>query len=54
MRVIAKLILFMSLIFSQGFLHVENGEIVEGSGNPILLKGFGLGGWLSSDTLKLL
>ena len=53
MRVIAKLILFLSLIFSQGFLHVENGEIVEGNGDPILLKGFGLGGWLVPEGYML-
>ena len=38
MRLIIKTIVLSGLIFSQGFLHVENGEIVDGSGNPVLLR----------------
>ena len=41
MRIIIKIGLFINLILSQGFLHVEDGKIVEGNGEPILLKGFG-------------
>ena len=41
MRIITGPILFFSLLFSQGFLHVQEGQIVEGDGEPILLRGFG-------------
>ena len=39
--------------FSQGFLHNVDGEIVEGNGEPILLRGFGLGGWLVPEGYML-
>jgi len=47
------LILFLSLSFCQGFLHNQNGLIVEGNGDPILLRGFGLGGWLVPEGYML-
>ena len=53
MRRIIFLPLFIALSFSQGFLHVESGQIVEGSGEPILLRGFGLGGWLVPEGYML-
>ena len=53
MRLIIKTIVLSGLISSQGFLHVENGEIVDGSGNPVLLKGLGLGGWLVPEGYML-
>ena len=53
MRVIIKYFFILNIIFSQGFLHVENGEIVEGNGDPILLRGFGLGGWLVPEGYML-
>ena len=53
MRLIIKTIVLSGLIFSQGFLHVENGEIVDGSGNPVLLRGLGLGGWLVPEGYML-
>ena len=53
MRVITGPILFFSLLFSQGFLHVQDGQIVEGDGEPILLRGFGLGGWLVPEGYML-
>ena len=34
-------------------MQVEDGQIVEGNGNPILLKGFGLGGWLVPEGYML-
>ena len=46
MRIIIISILVSGLGFSQGFLHNLNGEVVDGNGQPILLRGFGLGGWL--------
>lgn len=33
----------------QGFLHAENGKIVDGSGKDIILKGWGLGNWLVQE-----
>ena len=53
MRIIIKIGFFINLILSQGFLHVEDGQIVEGNGEPILLKGFGLGGWLVPEGYML-
>jgi hypothetical protein len=32
--------------FCQGFLKVEGKQIVNGTGNPFLLRGIGLGGWM--------
>ena len=46
MRIIIISILVSASIFAQGFLHNMDGEVVDGNGEPILLRGFGLGGWL--------
>ena len=46
MRMINIFFLFMTISYSQGFLQTSGKEIVEGNGEPILLRGFGLGGWL--------
>jgi endoglucanase len=40
------LILCASCGFSQGFLHASGIQILDGTGNEILLRGMGLGGWL--------
>lgn len=40
-------------LYSQGFLHRDNKNIVEGNGNEILLKGIGLGGWLVQEGYML-
>ena len=53
MRRIIFLFFSITLSFSQGFLHVESGQIVEGNGEPILLRGFGLGGWLVPEGYML-
>lgn len=53
MRLVLTSFLLLQLLFSQGFLHNENGEIVEGNGEPILLRGFGLGGWLVPEGYML-
>ena len=53
MRIIKHILILSSLSLSQGFIHVENGQIVEGSGEPILLRGFGLGGWLVPEGYML-
>ena len=48
-----SLILLSALIGQEGFLHNVDGEIVEGNGEPILLRGFGLGGWLVPEGYML-
>ena len=53
MRLIIAYIFSLYLIFAQGFLHNVNGDIVEGNGEPILLRGFGLGGWLVPEGYML-
>ncbi|MAQ86800.1 MAG: glycoside hydrolase family 5 [Candidatus Marinimicrobia bacterium] len=45
--------LISALIGQEGFLHNVDGEIVEGNGEPILLRGFGLGGWLVPEGYML-
>ena len=54
MRLIKIILILSSLSFSQGFLHTAGKEIVEGNGDPILLKGFGLGGWLVPEGYMLI
>ena len=44
----------MTISYSQGFLHTSGKEIVEGNGEPILLRGFGLGGWLVPEGYMLI
>ena len=46
-------ILLSALMGQEGFLHNVDGEIVEGNGEPILLRGFGLGGWLVPEGYML-
>ena len=53
MRIIILFFLATCMSFSQGFLHNVDGEIVEGNGEPILLRGFGLGGWLVPEGYML-
>jgi len=53
MRIIIGSILLLNILFSQGFLHVENGNIVDGEGSPVILKGLGLGGWLVPEGYML-
>ena len=38
---------------AQSFLHTSNKKIVDGSGNQVLLKGIGLGGWLLMEGYML-
>ena len=42
-----------SILFGQGFLRTEGPEIVDGNGDPILLRGVGLGGWLVPEGYML-
>ena len=53
MRIIIISILVSGCIFAQGFLHNMDGEVVDGNGEPILLRGFGLGGWLVPEGYML-
>ena len=52
-----KLILFIvflySSIFAQEFLHANGQKIVDQSGNEIIFKGIGLGGWLVPEGYML-
>ncbi len=36
MRIIIGSIFLLNILFSQGFLHVENGNIVDGEGSPVI------------------
>ncbi len=47
------LFIYSSNLFPQGFLHRENTKIVNGSGQEVLLKGLGLGGWLLQEGYML-
>ena len=53
MRLIFYSLFLYGIIFGQGFVHVEDGEIVDGNGEPLLLRGFGLGGWLVPEGYML-
>jgi len=53
MRLIFYVLFFCGIVLGQGFVHVEDGEIVDGNGDPILLRGFGLGGWLVPEGYML-
>jgi len=47
------LLLSFSDISAQGFLHRQDKKIVNGSGQEVLLKGIGLGGWLLQEGYML-
>ena len=47
------LVFLCSISFGQGFLRTDGSEIVDGNGDPILLRGFGLGGWLVPEGYML-
>ncbi|HDQ45101.1 MAG TPA: carbohydrate-binding protein [bacterium] len=40
-------------LFAAGFLHTDGGEIVDPDGNPVILRGIGLGGWLVPEGYQL-
>lgn len=42
-------IAFCTSIFSQGFVHRDNKKIVTGTGEEIILRGMGLGGWMLQE-----
>jgi len=52
--VLAALILVATLSScSQGYLRVEGKKIVDGSGNSVILRGIGLGGWMLQEPYML-
>ncbi len=53
MQLVFCFLVSFGIAFGQGFVHVEDGEIVGGNGEPILLRGFGLGGWLVPEGYML-
>ena len=53
MRLIFCSLFLYGIVLGQGFVHVEDGEIVDGNGDPLLLRGFGLGGWLVPEGYML-
>lgn len=49
-KIICSLLLMLSIpAFSQGFLHQQGQNIVDGNGNNVLLRGMGLGGWMIQE-----
>ena len=54
-KVSLAILINISVLMSQaGFLHNVDGEVVDGNGDPILLRGFGLGGWLVPEGYMLI
>ena len=54
-KVSLAILINISVSMSQaGFLHNVDGEVVDGNGDPILLRGFGLGGWLVPEGYMLI
>jgi len=57
--VLSRLLLISSILtfsigaFSQGFLDVDGQDIIDQDGNPYLLKGMGLGGWMLQEGYML-
>jgi len=49
LRIILALISLSGNVFSNGFLRTDGRSIVDESGSPVLLRGFGLGGWLVQE-----
>jgi hypothetical protein len=52
-QVLLIFLIFLQIGFSQSFLHTAGDKIVDGSGNEIILEGFGLGGWLVMEGYML-
>ena len=40
-------------VAGRGFLHAQNKQIVDGNGQPVLLRGMGLGGWMLQEGYML-
>jgi endoglucanase len=52
-RLVFLLVLISVNSFSQGFLHRQDQKIVDGSGNNVVLRGLGLGGWMVQEGYML-
>jgi len=50
---ILSVLLIQVHVYAQGFLHRQDKKIINGSGQEILLKGIGLGGWLVQEGYML-
>ena len=51
--IFAATLLTTRLALCQGFLKAEGKQIVNGTGNPVLLRGIGLGGWMLQEPYML-
>ena len=49
----AGMVKWADIYFGQGFLKVDGKQIVDGKGNPVLLRGIGLGGWMLQEPYML-
>ncbi|HSD06928.1 cellulase family glycosylhydrolase [Flavobacterium sp.] len=47
--IVISLLCFATASFSQGFLHRDGQNIVDGNGKNIVLRGLGLGGWMVQE-----
>lgn len=51
--ILVVILLSSNFIYSQGFLHASGKKIIDGSGNEIILRGIGLGGWMLQEGYML-
>lgn len=51
--IVILLVLFITPVFGQNFLHREGQNIVDGNGKNIVLRGLGLGGWMVQEGYML-
>ncbi|MCB0274124.1 MAG: glycoside hydrolase family 5, partial [Calditrichaeota bacterium] len=52
-RIVLWLMLMSPALFCQGFLGVNGTAIVDDAGQPYMLRGYGLGGWLVPEGYML-
>lgn len=50
---LSLLLIFFLIIRSHAFLHASGQQIVDSNGTPVLLRGYGLGGWLVPEGYML-
>lgn len=50
---LSLLLIFFLIIRSHAFLHTSGQQIVDSNGTPVLLRGYGLGGWLVPEGYML-
>ena len=46
---VAVVVFLSSSLYAQSFLHTDDKNIVDGSGNNIILKGIGTGNWMLQE-----